>query len=80
MNEKEEVLTSNGIVKSYAADELSVFLLKLDEHGLEPELLEDEYYVFCPATGNLIAFFSEVPRLGPAGGWINDRIHWAQQL
>ena len=54
----------------YAADEFSGFLLQLDEYNVDPELDDDEYYLYDQATGELVAFFSEAPTSGPAGGWI----------
>ena len=65
-------------VHQYDADELSEFLLQCEEYGLEPEPIDDEYLVHHGKTGNLIAFFSEAPSSGPAGGWI--RFTYFQRL
>ena len=63
-------LQQNHFKYEYSADELSEFILQLDEYGLDPELTDDEYHIYNVRTGNLVAFFSEIPTSGPAGGWI----------
>jgi len=49
-------LQQNHFRHEYSADELSEFILQLDEYGLDPELTDDEYHIYSVRTGNLVAF------------------------
>lgn len=59
---------SQTVKEEFEDDQLSEFLELMDECGKEVEVVDGEYYVRT-SGGRVLAYFSEVPSDGPAGGW-----------
>ena len=62
------LIYAGRINEVFGADELSEFLITMDECDKEVEC-DDGAYSVHTSTGTMLAYFSETPESGPPGGW-----------